>query len=80
MLAGTSRATIQAAVRTLARKLSSRHGLITNPYGDGRAGARIADFFEGREVLEFGRTTQRRMLPPGTPPQAPPQLEASVES
>jgi len=52
---------IQVAVRGLARKLSTRHGQITNPYGDGKASARIADFFEGRRILEFGHTALPRL-------------------
>lgn len=55
MLVGLESARIQAGVRTMARKLSSRHRQITSPYGDGKASGRIADFFEDREVLEFGR-------------------------
>ncbi len=61
-LTGSDAASIQTGVRTLARKLSVRHGSITNPYGDGRASSRIVDFFEGRQVLEFGRTALPRLL------------------
>ncbi len=62
-LTGTDARSIEAGIRTLARKLSVRHGSITNPYGDGKATIRMLDFFEGRRVLEFGRTALPRLLP-----------------
>ncbi len=55
-LIGTRRERIERALDALAAQVAERRTLksTANPYGDGFASARIADFFAGREVAEFG--------------------------
>ena len=55
-LVGTDRARIQGAIEQLAQQIAEQRSLRTphNPYGDGYASARIADFFAGKPIQEFG--------------------------
>jgi adsorption protein B len=60
-LVGTDRERIEGALEQLADQIAERRTLRTpfNPYGDGFASIRIADFFGGMQVKEFGAPVGR---------------------
>ena len=62
-LVGTDQVRIEAAIETLAQQIAEHRTLRTpyNPYGDGFASLRIADFFGGRPVHEFGEAAEREL-------------------
>ena len=72
-LVGTDRVRIQSAIEQLAAQIAEQRSLRTpyNPYGDGYASARIADYFGGKPVHEFGEIVGRdeipRRMPVGVP-------------
>jgi UDP-N-acetylglucosamine 2-epimerase (non-hydrolysing) len=73
-LIGTNGKRIERAVEELARQVDERRTLksIANPYGDGLASVRIADFFAGREVAEFGPpAAESRLQTPASPRRQP---------
>ncbi len=71
-LVGTDRERIEGALEQLAEQIAERRILRTpaNPYGDGFASIRIADFFAGMPVLEFGAPLDRDEIPGRMPIQA----------
>ena len=64
-LVGTDRMRIQGAIEQLAEQIAEHRSLRTphNPYGDGYASARIADFFAGKPIQEFGAFLERDEVP-----------------
>jgi len=68
-LVGTDRTRIEGAIEQLAEQIAEHRTLRTpfNPYGDGYASLRIADFFAGRPVREFGAAEERDEFPRRTP-------------
>lgn len=72
-LVGTDPAQIQAAVETMALQIEADHArrrasdippaLPENPYGDGRASTRIADYFADKTVREFAYAPAAAKLP-----------------
>ena len=64
-LVGTDRARIEGALEQLAAQIAERRTLRApfNPYGDGYASARIADFFGGKTVHEFGEVVELDEVP-----------------
>lgn len=64
-LVGADRARIEGALEQLAEQLAEHRTLRTpyNPYGDGYASARIADFFSGKPVHEFGELVELDEIP-----------------
>jgi UDP-N-acetylglucosamine 2-epimerase (non-hydrolysing) len=73
-LVGTDRARIEGAIEQLAEQIAEHRTLRTpyNPYGDGYASARIADFFGGKHVHQFGEIVEvdeiPRRMPVGVSP------------
>ena len=72
-LVGTDRVRIQGAIEELAEQIAENRSLRTphNPYGDGYASARIADFFAGKPIHEFDTFVDLadvpRRMPVGVP-------------
>lgn len=64
-LVGTDRMRIQRAIEQLAEQIAEHRSPRTpyNPYGDGYASARIADFFAAKPIQEFGTFLERDELP-----------------
>lgn len=64
-LVGTDRQRIKGAIEQLAEQIAEHRSLRTpyNPYGDGYASSRIADFFAGKPIQEFGTFVERDELP-----------------
>ena len=56
---------IEIAVKELGQQIREHRSLRTafNPYGDGFASTRIADFFGGRPVYEFGEAAELDQVP-----------------
>jgi adsorption protein B len=71
-LVGTDRGRIEAALEQLAQQIGERRTLRTNfnPYGDGFASKRIADFFAGMPVQEFGEAAETDEMPRRMPVRA----------
>lgn len=73
-LVGTDRGRIESALEQLAQQIAEHRTLRTpyNPYGDGYASARIADFFGGKHVHQFGEIVEvdeiPRRMPVGVSP------------
>jgi len=72
-LVGTGRERIEGAIEELAEQIAEHRTLRTpfNPYGDGFASQRIADFFGGWPVREFGAADERDEIPRKLPSKVP---------